>query len=57
MGRVKSPSKLVTSRATMFGHSWKFPLHWGLGDPEERNLILSIEENEFLIYDNGYGSS
>lgn len=54
---LKSPGKLATGGAVIFGHSWKFPLRWGaLGVPEEGNPVTSIEDDS-IFYDSGLGSS
>ncbi|KUJ15384.1 uncharacterized protein LY89DRAFT_735500 [Mollisia scopiformis] len=55
---LKSPSKLASDGAVIFGHSWKFPLRWGVsGNPEEGNPLPSIEGGDPVFYDSGIGSA
>ncbi|PVH82276.1 hypothetical protein DL98DRAFT_415128 [Cadophora sp. DSE1049] len=55
---LRSPGKLASNGAVLFGHSWKFPLRWGAsGNPEEGNPVLSPEDTDSSFYDSGISSA
>ncbi|KAI2606645.1 hypothetical protein GGR54DRAFT_620587 [Hypoxylon sp. NC1633] len=58
---LRSPAKIVSKGAVIFGHSWKFPLRWSLtkdAPPEEGEPDLpSVDEVSGLFHDSGIGTS
>jgi hypothetical protein len=57
---LRSPAKLESGGAVLFGHSWKFPLRWKIGQkaPEQGELDeTATTEDEQRAADSGIGSS